>query len=167
MTEQQPYPVFEPTDDPDEWRARKQQPARLHLSCGLIVYARPASLLRLMRQGKIPLTLAGRVEALINGESLRLDVQRLDDSLPVIDAVVAAVVERPPVVRELKEGQELPNGAVHIEEIDETDRIEILRWALEGVAPFAVFPGAGPPRGNGDRPAGGALQPEAEQPAEG
>jgi hypothetical protein len=154
-------PAFDPTENVDQWRAATR-PQKITLSCGLIVQAEKASLLRLLARGKIPLTLAGRVESLINGEPLRFDVEGLRDNMPLIDAVAAACITSPPILLSVPAGQGVPSGSVVIDEIDEVDRLNLFSWAIEEVAPFAVFPVEESSHGNSPRPRGRAVRSTTE-----
>jgi hypothetical protein len=151
------------TEDVEEWRKQTRQ--RAVLSSGLVVYVKKASLISLAVRGHIPLGLAGQVEAMIRGETLRFDPESLRERMPVFNAVVAAIVTSPQVVLETGpngEVPELPPGAIHISEIDEIDRINLFSWANEEVAPFAVFPGGEPARSNGARRRGREVRDQAK-----
>jgi hypothetical protein len=81
------------------WKMRSA-PRELVLSDGYPAAVRPAQLTNLMLNGTIPLTLMGRLKDIEPGEDGEFSPADMAEMLPLIDAVVLAVLIDPPVSRE-------------------------------------------------------------------
>lgn len=115
-----------------DWRASRT--AEVLLACGLRVTLKKVKLLDLAAQGRVPLPLHARVEALIDQSGpIRLSVAEFPDNAGVINLAVMAAVTWPPIA-------DVPgDGVVGIEEIPVEDRLVIWNWAQQEVAPVATF----------------------------
>lgn len=105
-----------------QWKERTR-PRELELSDGFRVRIRPARVENLVISGTIPQTLLREMQAVDpqdDGTYSDEDVQKM---LPVIDAVVLAVVIDPPVTREWDEDSD----AIALDDIPFVDKVTIFQ----------------------------------------
>lgn len=121
-------------DDLQAWRERQQAGERMVLPSGLVVTLRPVSLLALATQGKIPQTLVGAVQQVMERKAgSSMAVQDYPQFAKVLDLIVKACVSAPPLA---DFGDAVCLG---LDELAIEDKLAIFSWAnapAEGLRPF-------------------------------
>lgn len=127
------------------WRAQRQ--SQLTLPSGLVVTVRRVDLIDLAAQGQIPTPLLDQIQAHLTDNAGRFQIADLAllGELPTI--IARAAIIDPPLAE--------TGDATHLglDELPMQDKLAILTWAQQGVAPLATFPGdasrANPPVARG------------------
>lgn len=111
----------------EEWRKGEEYV----LPSGLVVRLKRVSLLDLVTQGQIPVTLTAQTEALI--DSGRFKIASFQEFAPVLDLLVRACVKEPPIA-------DVPDeGHVGINEVSVDDKLAIFAWATSEVSLMKKF----------------------------
>ncbi|CAG0933640.1 hypothetical protein TFLX_03149 [Thermoflexales bacterium] len=120
---------------------------------GLEVRLRRATLLDLVAQGKIPQTLTGPTEELINNGQFK--IARYQEFAPVLDLLARACIVYPPI------GDVPDDDHLSVAELGQDDKMAIYEWASQEVAPLRKFRAAETEPVESVRD-GAGIRPEAE-----
>lgn len=112
-----------------EWRRARRATEEWVTPSGLRVALRRVSLLNLVEQGAIPTPLLGMVDQVTSGKTT-IDVRELADFLPLVNAVVRAVVVTP----RIEDGEIDPDDdtRISIGELTFADKLALFEWAMGG-----------------------------------
>jgi hypothetical protein len=119
----------------EEWRKRREEGEAVQLDSGLVLYIRNVTLMDLAAQGDIPVPLMGHAGSV--AQSFRTgDLEKVKETMPLINLVVKAAVVRPRI-----EDEPGP-GVLGIGELSVAERMGIFGRAsrIGALTPFRQEP---------------------------
>jgi hypothetical protein len=119
----------------EEWRKRREEGEPFQLDSGLVIYIRNVTLMDLAAQGDIPVPLMGQAGTVAQGFRTG-DLEKVKDTIPLVNLVVKAAVVRPRI-----EDEPGP-GVLGIGELTVAERLSIFGRAsrIGSLTPFRQEP---------------------------
>jgi hypothetical protein len=119
----------------EEWRKRREEGEPFQLDSGLVIYIRNVTLMDLAAQGDIPVPLMGQAGSVAQGFRTG-DLEKVKDTIPLVNLVVKAAVVRPRI-----EDEPGP-GVLGIGELTVAERLSIFGRAsrIGSLTPFRQEP---------------------------
>lgn len=115
------------------WRAGQL----VQLPSGFVAKLRKPDVLSVIApDGKVPDGLMGLIMGEEEQAEMEMTPEMLEAMLPMLNNVVRAAFMEPKVVEEPREDKE----EIAVEDVDLNDKVFVLNWAMQGVAPAKQFP---------------------------
>lgn len=123
----------------------------LPLPSGLAVTAKRVDLNTFIGHGTVPNPLmevvsealekgnAANVEAMVEGEDGKIDIEQVRDMYEMVNTVVVASVVEPKVHEVPEDPEDRDDDLLYVDEVDDEDKMFIFQWAIGGTDDIASF----------------------------